>query len=140
MAPGAGAGSIQLDEDHRIVRVGQGVNGGDALRVAVDRKRLGNRRERDHAGAGIGANVDGLHARARDVEVDGVVRSESAYGVRRDVRIAEVVSGINRGDRFAKRHAPINSGNVITRRVDGDGSGRRALGPQQDEQSNNAAR
>ena len=108
------------------------------MRVAVDRTRFRDCRERNAAGAGIGANVDGLHARAPDVEVDRIVGSECPWGLRSDVGVAEIISGIDRGDSFAKRHAPIIGRNVVTRSRDLYGSSLRRLRTQEEEQSNNA--
>src|SRR5438128_1987997 len=102
MASGAGASAIQLDQEHRIVRVGQGVDRGAGLRVTVDLNRLDDCGEWNAGSAGISPNADGLHARARDVEVDGVVSPESPWVLQRDARIAQIISGINRGHRLAK--------------------------------------
>lgn len=140
MAPGAGAGAIELDEEDGIVRVSNGVLRGEGLRVAVDRDLLDNNREPNTVGADIGANVDGPHARARNVKVNGVINSEISWVLRHDIRIAEGGSRIHRGDGFAERHRAIIRGKVITGRRDGDGSGRRGLGPQQEQQPNHAAR
>ena len=64
---GAGAGAHELDHERGVQSLAErvGVGGGPRLGIAVDRQRVGDHRQR-------GGRRDRLHARAGDVERDGV--------------------------------------------------------------------
>src|SRR5262249_4428093 len=97
----ASTGAVELNEDDGIVAVGHRVNAGPGLRVPVDGHRDDHGRQGETGGAGVGADVNGLHPRAGDVEVDGVVDAERAGALGGDIRIAQVVAGVDGRDGLA---------------------------------------
>src|SRR5262249_3134404 len=70
---GPGGRAVEVDQDFGVVAVGLRVHAGARLAVAVDDHALEDARQGDPGGAGVGADADGLHAGAGQVEVDGVV-------------------------------------------------------------------
>src|SRR5207247_1409730 len=91
----AGGGAVQLDADDGVVRVGHRVDAGSGLAVAVDGDGVDDRRQGNPGRAGVGAHVDGLHPGSGDVEVDGIVDAEGAGVLGGDVRVAQVIAGVD---------------------------------------------